>query len=401
MARHQGRLRAARTRAGRRGAAKAAAGGEPALAGFAAAPAAGRADKPATAPPPDEDEATNEAVDATTGEVVLLRNGEPPVQRKVPLGMITLQNVLQPRRRIDERIVQRYVAALEDGQELPPLTVVFDGMATWLADGFHRCMAYQEAGRIDAECIVHFGSKDDALRLSVGANANHGQPRTAEDLKRAYDLAVVHKLVDPLKVEEVRALLRCTRHEAEDLTREARQQADAVRLHRVVDLRSKGWSWARIGAVVGLSHTAVGKIIDGLPSDPKFGNLSETRESFQAQPEVVAPSEEPAAEEPPVPEAELDLTAGAPDVLEEAAVGGPAEDTPLEDYIKQQKETREQRMMWFEALEALERFAKLPTPRQLFENRDDSYDHLIGPALDAADAWIVAMGERWDAEKAQ
>jgi hypothetical protein len=78
-----------------------------------------------------------------------------------------------------------------------------------------------------------------------------------------------------------------------------------------------------------------------------------------------------------------------------------AEGTPLEDYIKQQKETREQRMMWFEALEALERFAKLPTPRQLFENRDDSYDHLIGPALDAADAWIVAMGERWDAEKAQ
>jgi hypothetical protein len=65
-----------------------------------------------------------------------------------------------------------------------------------------------------------------------------------------------------------------------------------------------------------------------------------------------------------VPPEELDLTAGEPDVLEEAAVGGPAEGTPLEDYIKHQKETREQRMMWFEALEALERFGKLPTPAQ-------------------------------------
>jgi hypothetical protein len=142
---------------------------------------------------------------------------------------------------------------------------------------------------------------------------------------------------------------------------------------------------------------------DPVSSSPESGNLSETGESFQAQPETpeVAPSPEAAPEpEPPVPEEELDETAGEPDVLEDLAAGA-AEGTPLEDYIKQQKETREQRMMWFEALEALERFAKLPTPQQLFENRDDSYDHLIGAALDAADRWIVDMGERWDAAKAQ
>jgi hypothetical protein len=356
------------------------------------------AGRTAAAEPLGGDEATNEAVDPLTGEVVSLRDGEDPVRRRVPLGMIALDEVLQPRRRIDERIVQRYVAALEDGQELPPLTVVFDGMATWLADGFHRCMAYREAGRIDAECIVHFGSKDDALRLSVGANANHGQPRTAEDLKRAYDLAVVHKLVDPLKVEEVRALLRCTRHEAEDLTREARQQADAVRLHRIVELRSKGWGWLRIGKVVGLSDRAVGNIIAGLPCDPKdgprtspdSGELREPAEEAAGTPETPTVAE-PQTSELAVPEEERDLTAGEPDLLEATVA---AEGTPLEDYIKQQKETREQRMMWFEALEALERFAKLPTPQQLFENRDQSFDHLIGQALDVADACT----DRWARE---
>jgi len=42
--------------------------------------------------------------------------------------------------------------------------------------------------------------------------------------------------------------------------------------------RPKGWSWARIGKVVGLSDWAVGNIIATLPYDPKLGppSLGET-----------------------------------------------------------------------------------------------------------------------------
>jgi hypothetical protein len=125
---------------------------------------------------------------------VAVDNGEreEPVQQRVPLSMIVLDEVLQPRKEMSSSTVRRYVEVLEDGGELPPLEVVYDGITTWLAKGFHRYMAHKEAGLIDAECIVHTGSKSDALRLSVGSNARHGQPRTGRDLRRSYDLAVLH-----------------------------------------------------------------------------------------------------------------------------------------------------------------------------------------------------------------
>jgi hypothetical protein len=179
-------------------------------------------------------------------------------------------------------------------------------------------------------------------------------------------------------------------------------QRDADRLHRIVELRSKGWSWARIGKVVGLADQAVGNIIATLPYDPKDGPRTSTDavEVREAVPEpleaaLLAPEPDPPADAP-VPPEELDETAGEPDLLEDVA----AEGTPVEDYIARQKETEAQRRMWFDVLETLERFGKLPAPAQLFENRDQSFDHLIGQALDTADAWIVDMGERWDAEKA-
>jgi ParB-like chromosome segregation protein Spo0J len=330
---------------------------------------------------------------------------EEPVRQRVPLGMIALDEVLQPRARIDHATIEHYAELLADGVKLPPVELVFDGQTTWLANGYHRYFGHQKAGLEDIEAVVRFGGKNEALRLSLGANADHGQPRTNRDLGRAYDLAVLHRLVDPTSVEQVMEVLRVHATKAKELTKRAREQRDAERLHRIVELRSKGWSWARIGKVVGLSSRAVGNIIASLPADPneevvKFGRDGETSQAEAGPAAEAAPAAAPAPDEAPVPEAELDLTAGEPDVLEEAAVGGPAEGTPLEDYIKQQNETEAQRRMWFETLEALERFAKLPSPAQLFENRDQSFDHLIGQALDVADAWIVAMGEKWDAEKA-
>jgi hypothetical protein len=96
-----------------------------------------------------------------------------------------------------------------------------------------------------------------------------------------------------------------------------------VRLHRIVELRAKGWGWARIGKVVRLSDRAVGKIIASLPYDPKDGppslaataELGETESTLES---VETPTVEGTLVEPPVPEAELDLTAGEPDLLEAA-----------------------------------------------------------------------------------
>jgi hypothetical protein len=55
-------------------------------------------------------------------------------------------------------------------------------------------------------------------------------------------------------------------------------------------------------------------------------------------PVAAAPEPEPEAA---VPEAELDLTAGEPDLLEAAVA---AEGTPVEDYVRRQRETEAQRI---------------------------------------------------------
>ena len=84
-----------------------------------------------------------------------------------------------------ESTVAEYRAAMEDGANFPPIVVFFDGAHHWLADGFHRCFAADEAGLIDIEADVKQGTKRDAILYAVGANANHGLRRTNADKRRA------------------------------------------------------------------------------------------------------------------------------------------------------------------------------------------------------------------------
>ena len=54
---------------------------------------------------------------------------------------------------------------------------------------------------------VHEGDRLDALRYSLQANAKHGRRRDDGTLKRAYELAVKHKLVEETDVDGVQAVL--------------------------------------------------------------------------------------------------------------------------------------------------------------------------------------------------
>jgi hypothetical protein len=334
---------------------------------------------------------------------------EPPIEQSVPLGMITLDPMLQPRQRIDPDRVAHYAELLQDGTALPLLTVVFDGVRTWLADGFHRYYGHQQAGLEEARCLVHFGSKTEALRLSLGANADHGQPRTGSDLARGYQLACQHQLVDPADADEVRALLRCTDRYARELTKAARDQRDAERLHVIVELRAKGATYRQIAARVGLGTTSVKRIVDALGHDPRaavpFRNSSET---VQPDPEplqepgtgdefsyVPDPEPEPDDEEI-VSDEELD---GADELAAQPAEAE-AGDDPIKRYLEEQARTAPQREMWGNALRALEEIVKQPSPEMLFANRSTAFDHLFGTALDEALAWITGMKERWNAEDA-
>ncbi len=93
----------------------------------------------------------------------------------------------QPRAAIDLKHVKLLEEQMEDGKELEPITVFYDGESHWLADGYHRWHAHRNQGKEAITCFIHQGDRRDAILYSVGANADHkpALPRSREDKRRA------------------------------------------------------------------------------------------------------------------------------------------------------------------------------------------------------------------------
>lgn len=101
----------------------------------------------------------------------------------------------QPRAAIDLKHIKLLEQQMEDGLELEPITVFYDGTDYWLADGYHRWHAHHNQEKSAVACTIHQGSRRDAVLYSVGANAEHkpALPRNREDKRRA----VMTLLQDP------------------------------------------------------------------------------------------------------------------------------------------------------------------------------------------------------------
>jgi hypothetical protein len=84
------------------------------------------------------------------------------------------------------------MASMAAGAEFPPVIVFYDGTDYWLADGFHRIQATEDAGRTDVACEVYQGTKQDAQWYSFGANKANGLRRTNKDKQRAVRAALTH-----------------------------------------------------------------------------------------------------------------------------------------------------------------------------------------------------------------
>lgn len=103
------------------------------------------------------------------------------------IARIRLDGGTQPRAEINPVIIAEYTESLQDGVIFPPVTVFYDGSDYWLADGYHRIKAAQQAGLSEFEADVHQGTRRDAVLYSVGANAQHGLRRTNADKRRAVE----------------------------------------------------------------------------------------------------------------------------------------------------------------------------------------------------------------------
>jgi hypothetical protein len=140
-------------------------------------------------------------------DVVTQTDGNWP-EEKLPLDLIEVDRDLQARVRINEDHIDRQPDA---GRRARPAAgggpaVVFHETIEvppekeggkpkredhyWLADGFQWLEAHKRLGKRGMVVQVREGSRLDALKYAVAANALHGLPRTTADKERAVRLCL-------------------------------------------------------------------------------------------------------------------------------------------------------------------------------------------------------------------
>ena len=112
------------------------------------------------------------------------------------LDEIVLRGGTQSREQINDETVAEYAQAIQEGAELPPIIVYCDGVANWLADGFHRWHAHKLAGRQTIVAEARIGFLRDAILHSLSANVNHGLRRTNADKRKAVMTMLTNEVVD-------------------------------------------------------------------------------------------------------------------------------------------------------------------------------------------------------------
>ena len=96
----------------------------------------------------------------------------------------------QIRAALDSETVAEYASAMLDGARFPAAIVFQNGPRFLLADGFHRVAAAVRNGFTDFAFDVRSGSKPEALKFALSANAQHGLKRTNADKRRSVELAL-------------------------------------------------------------------------------------------------------------------------------------------------------------------------------------------------------------------
>lgn len=106
------------------------------------------------------------------------------------LSQIRIDGGTQMRVSINQDKVSEYAEKMREDAVFPPIKVMFDGTVYWLYDGFHRYFAAQSAGFNAIQAEYKPGTMEDAQDLALGANDDHGLPRSNEDKRKAVETAL-------------------------------------------------------------------------------------------------------------------------------------------------------------------------------------------------------------------
>jgi len=87
----------------------------------------------------------------------------------------------QIRRKLDAARSADYAQDMLNGDEFPPMLVVFDGSDFWLSCGFHRYHALLKNKKEEAEVLIRKGTVRDAILWAMMDNLKHGLRLTNEE----------------------------------------------------------------------------------------------------------------------------------------------------------------------------------------------------------------------------
>lgn len=107
--------------------------------------------------------------------------------KALSIDLLRIDGDTQSRVAINEDVVDDYAEIIcESSGEwpFPPLDVFHDGSEYYVADGFHRFLAANRAGRASLQCNVRRGTARDARIFGMTANDRHGLRMSRAD-KRA------------------------------------------------------------------------------------------------------------------------------------------------------------------------------------------------------------------------
>lgn len=109
---------------------------------------------------------------------------------KIPILQILTDAGTQTRAGLNHDVIADYATEKKSGKKYPPLVVFTDGKLYWLADGFHRLAAATRNQEKIVDCDVRKGTRLDAIKFALGANASHGLRRTNADKRKSVEIAL-------------------------------------------------------------------------------------------------------------------------------------------------------------------------------------------------------------------
>lgn len=147
---------------------------------------------------------------------------KPGVVMEVPVQDIDTSPTQLVRARLDAETVERYAEAAD---ELPPVDVFMGGGRMFAGDGGHRIAGRIRAGhkKINAnvrDCGTEEAAFAEARRFALGANTQHGLPRSKDDKRQAVRSALIVPEYGVLSDREVADLCKVSHQLVGDIRHE-------------------------------------------------------------------------------------------------------------------------------------------------------------------------------------